>query len=142
MALASALPGACSSLIFLWTGDYAPKAQWTLTSSDCWSPLPRLCLRAARSGLVLPLQTISNLLARPPSGRRATSRSRARRRPRRRPARRQVMIEVNAAVVGNACRRPSGSTRSKPTTLLRKVIAGVGEGEATGDGRAMAAALG
>src|SRR5215469_3551344 len=31
MALASALPGALISLIFLWTGDYTPKVQWTLT---------------------------------------------------------------------------------------------------------------
>ena len=31
MALASALPGAAISLIFLWTGDYTPKVQWTLT---------------------------------------------------------------------------------------------------------------
>ncbi len=31
MALASALPGAAISLIFLWTGDYTPKVQWTLS---------------------------------------------------------------------------------------------------------------
>ena len=31
MALASALPGALISLIFLWTGEYTPKVQWTLT---------------------------------------------------------------------------------------------------------------
>jgi len=31
MAFASALPGALISLIFLWTGDYTPKVQWTLT---------------------------------------------------------------------------------------------------------------
>ena len=31
MALASALPGAMISLIFLWSGDYTPKVQWTLT---------------------------------------------------------------------------------------------------------------
>jgi len=31
MALASAMPGALISLIFLWGGDYTPKVQWTLT---------------------------------------------------------------------------------------------------------------
>ena len=31
MAFASALPGALISLIFLWTGDWTPKVQWTLT---------------------------------------------------------------------------------------------------------------
>ena len=31
MAFASALPGAAISLVFLWTGDYTPKVQWTLT---------------------------------------------------------------------------------------------------------------
>ena len=31
MAFASAAPGAAISLIFLWTGDYTPKVQETLT---------------------------------------------------------------------------------------------------------------
>ena len=31
MAFASAMPGAAISLIFLWTGGYTPKVQWTLT---------------------------------------------------------------------------------------------------------------
>src|SRR3954453_20393941 len=61
MALASALPGALISLIFLWTGDYTPKVQWTLTVV-----IFAFCLGfafALRERVVLPLQTLSNLLA-------------------------------------------------------------------------------
>ncbi len=61
MALASALPGALISLIFLWTGDYTPKVQWTLTVV-----IVAFCLGfafALRERVVLPLQTLSNLLA-------------------------------------------------------------------------------
>ena len=61
MAFASALPGAAISLIFLWTGDYTPKVQWTLTVL-----IVAFCLGfafALRERVVLPLQTLSNLLA-------------------------------------------------------------------------------
>src|ERR1051325_10949118 len=61
MAFASALPGALISLIFLWTGDYTPKVQWTLTVV-----IVTFCLGfafALRERVVLPLQTLSNLLA-------------------------------------------------------------------------------
>jgi nitrogen fixation/metabolism regulation signal transduction histidine kinase len=61
MALASALPGALISLIFLWTGEYTPKVQWTLTVV-----IVTFCLGfafALRERVVLPLQTLSNLLA-------------------------------------------------------------------------------
>src|SRR5215831_4790609 len=61
MALASALPGALISLIFLWTGEYTPKVQWTLTVV-----IVAFCLGfafALRERVVLPLQTLSNLLA-------------------------------------------------------------------------------
>ena len=61
MALASALPGAAISLIFLWTGGYTPKVQWTLTVV-----IVAFCLGfafALRERVVLPLQTLSNLLA-------------------------------------------------------------------------------
>src|SRR5688572_31842347 len=61
MALASALPGAAISLIFLWTGDYTPKVQWTLSVL-----IVTVCLGfafALRERVVLPLQTLSNLLA-------------------------------------------------------------------------------
>jgi nitrogen fixation/metabolism regulation signal transduction histidine kinase len=61
MALGSALPGALISLIFLWTGDSTPKVQWTLTVV-----IFTFCLGfafALRERVVLPLQTLSNLLA-------------------------------------------------------------------------------
>ena len=61
MALASALPGALISLIFLWTGDYTPKVQWTLSVFvvGVWTG----CSFSVRHRVVLPLQTLSNLLA-------------------------------------------------------------------------------
>src|SRR5438874_13521666 len=61
MALAAALPGALISLIFLWTGDYTPKVQWTLTVL-----IGTFCLIfafALRERVGLPLQTLSNLLS-------------------------------------------------------------------------------
>jgi two-component system, NtrC family, nitrogen regulation sensor histidine kinase NtrY len=61
MALASALPGAVIALVFLWTGDYTPKVQWTLTVV-----IVSVCLGfafALRERVVMPLQTLSNLLA-------------------------------------------------------------------------------
>src|SRR3954449_8488497 len=61
MAFASALPGALISLIFLWGGDYTPKVQWTLTVV-----IVTFCLGfafALRERVILPLQTLSNLLA-------------------------------------------------------------------------------
>src|SRR6187402_1464746 len=102
MALASALPGALISLIFLWTGDYTPKVQWTLTVV-----IVTVCLGfafALRERVVLPLQTLSNLLAALGEGDFSI---------RARGARGgdplgEVMIEVNAL---------------EETTLLRKVMA-------------------
>src|SRR2546430_9210005 len=61
MSLASALPGAAIALIFLWTGDFTPKVQWTLSVL-----IITFCLGfafALRERVVLPLQTLSNLLA-------------------------------------------------------------------------------
>ena len=54
-------PAALISLILLWTGDYTPKVQWTLTVF-----IVAFCLGfafALRERVVLPLQTLSNLLA-------------------------------------------------------------------------------
>ena len=53
MAFASALPGALISLIFLWTGDFTPKTQWTLTVI-----IAAFCLGfafALRERVILPL---------------------------------------------------------------------------------------
>ena len=109
MAFASALPGALISLIFLWTGDYTPKVQWTLTVL-----IVTFCLGfalALRERVVLPLQTLSNLLAAlgegdfsirggDPLG--------------------EVMIEVNALV---ETLRHQRLDALEATTLLRKVMA-------------------
>ncbi len=114
MALASALPGAVISLIFLWTGDYTPKVQWTLTVL-----IVAFCLGfafALRERVVLPLQTLSNLLAALGEGDFSI---------RARGARGgdplgEVMIEVNALV---ETLRHQRLDALEATTLLRKVMA-------------------
>ena len=114
MALASALPGAVISLIFLWTGDYTPKVQWTLTVI-----IVTVCLGfafALRERVVLPLQTLSNLLAALGEGDFSI---------RARGARGgdplgEVMIEVNALV---ETLRHQRLDALEATTLLRKVMA-------------------
>jgi nitrogen fixation/metabolism regulation signal transduction histidine kinase len=61
MALAGGLPGALVALILLWGGDYSTKVEWTLTTLivGCWLGFAS----ALRGRVVLPLQTLSNLLA-------------------------------------------------------------------------------
>lgn len=61
LALAGAAPAVVVALALLWTGDYTPKVQWTLTA------LVVLVLVGAfaslRARIVVPLQTLANLLA-------------------------------------------------------------------------------
>src|SRR3989454_8071968 len=61
LALASGFPAALVALLLLWTGDYTPKVQWTLTVFivGVWTG----CSFSVRRRVVLPLQTLSNLLA-------------------------------------------------------------------------------
>src|SRR5580765_4387933 len=61
LALAAGLPAALVALILLWTGNYTPKVQWTLTVFivGVWTG----CSFSVRHRVVLPLQTLSNLLA-------------------------------------------------------------------------------
>jgi nitrogen fixation/metabolism regulation signal transduction histidine kinase len=61
LALAAGCPAALVALILLWTGDYSPKVQWTLTVFvvGVWTG----CSFSVRHRVVLPLQTLSNLLA-------------------------------------------------------------------------------
>jgi len=61
LALAAGLPAALVALILLWTGGYTPKVQWTLTVLivSVWTG----CSFSVRHRVVLPLQTLSNLLA-------------------------------------------------------------------------------
>ena len=114
MALASASPGALISLIFLWSGDYTPKVQWTLTVV-----IVAFCLGfafALRERVVLPLQTLSNLLAALGEGDFSI---------RARGARGgdplgEVMIEVNTLV---ETLRHQRLDALEATTLLRKVMA-------------------
>jgi two-component system nitrogen regulation sensor histidine kinase NtrY len=114
MAFASALPGALISLIFLWTGDFTPKVQWTLTVI-----IVAFCLGfafALRERVILPLQTLSNLLAALGEGDFSI---------RARGARGgdplgEVMIEVNTLV---ETLRHQRLDALEATTLLRKVMA-------------------
>jgi len=61
LALVAGLPGTVCSLGLLWTGDYTPKVQWTLTVLvvAVWVGFTM----ALRERIVIPLQTISNLLS-------------------------------------------------------------------------------
>jgi nitrogen fixation/metabolism regulation signal transduction histidine kinase len=61
LALAAGFPAALVAMILLWTGDYSPKVEWTLTVVivSVWIG----CSFSVRHRVVLPLQTLSNLLA-------------------------------------------------------------------------------
>jgi two-component system, NtrC family, nitrogen regulation sensor histidine kinase NtrY len=61
LALAAGLPAALVALVLLWTGDYTARVQWTLTVLIVGIWLG--CSFAVRHRVVLPLQTLSNLLA-------------------------------------------------------------------------------
>lgn len=61
LAFFTGFPGALVALVMLWTGDHTPKVQWTLTVfiASFWLG----CAYALRERVVMPLQTLSNLLA-------------------------------------------------------------------------------
>jgi PAS domain S-box-containing protein len=61
LAVAGGLPGALTSLVILWTQEYSPKVQWTLTVVILGFLLGFAA--SLRSRVVLPLQTLANLLA-------------------------------------------------------------------------------
>ncbi len=90
MAVAAGLPGSLISLIILWTGDYTPKVQWTLTVFllVLWWGFAI----AVRERTVMPLQTLANLL----EALREGDYSIRARRPQSDDALGEVMIEVNA----------------------------------------------
>ena len=114
MAFASAVPGALISLIFLWTGDITPKVQWTLTviiAAFCFG-----FAFALRERVILPLQTLSNLLAALGEGD-FSIRARGARGG---DALGEVMIEVNTLV---ETLRHQRLDALEATTLLRKVMA-------------------
>jgi two-component system nitrogen regulation sensor histidine kinase NtrY len=114
MAFGSALPGALISLTFLWTGDSTPKVQWTLTVI-----IVAFCLGfafALRERVILPLQTLSNLLAALGEGD-FSIRARGARGG---DALGEVMVEVNTLV---ETLRHQRLDALEATTLLRKVMA-------------------
>src|SRR5258708_11948271 len=114
MAFASALPGALISLIFLWTGAFTPKVQWTLTVI-----IAAFCLGfafALRERVILPLQTLSNLLAALGEGD-FSIRARGARGG---DALGEVMIEINTLI---ETLRHQRLDALEATTLLRKVMA-------------------
>src|SRR5579863_6982786 len=61
LALMAGLPGSAAALIMLWTLNFQPKEQWTLTVVivGCWWGFAA----AVRERVVFPLRTFSNLLA-------------------------------------------------------------------------------
>ena len=61
LALAAAAPAVLIIMIALWTGDYSPKIQWTISILiiGCFIGF----IASAREHLVRPLQTMTNLLA-------------------------------------------------------------------------------
>lgn len=60
-AFAGGVPGSLLGMVLLWTGDFAPRTQWTLTLIvfSIWIGFAY----ALRERIIRPLQTISNLLA-------------------------------------------------------------------------------
>jgi PAS domain S-box-containing protein len=61
LAFGAGLPGAITSLVILWTGDYTPKVQWTLTVIIVATLIG--LATSVRTRIVVPLQTLANLLA-------------------------------------------------------------------------------
>ncbi len=61
LALGAGIPGAVTALWMLWTDAYPPKVQWTLTAIIVAALIGFAA--AVRTRVVVPLQTLSNLLA-------------------------------------------------------------------------------
>ena len=61
LALTAGLPAVIVALVLLWTGAYSPGVQWALTLLivSIWAG----CSSGVRRRVVLPLQTVANLLA-------------------------------------------------------------------------------
>ncbi len=61
LAFLAGLPGSAAALAYIWTGDHTPKEQWTVTAVVllAWFGFTM----AVRERVVVPLQTVSNLLA-------------------------------------------------------------------------------
>lgn len=114
LALLAGLPGSAVALILLWTQDFTPKVQWTLTVLivSCWLAFAF----SARERVIFPLRTLANLLAALREG----DYSLRARSSRRDDALGEVMIEANA--LGDTLRHQR-LTALEATSLLRKVMA-------------------
>jgi nitrogen fixation/metabolism regulation signal transduction histidine kinase len=114
LAILTGLPGALVALILLWAYDHSAKVQWTLTVLilGFWFG----CALALRERVVLPLQTLSNLLAALREGD-YSIRGRAAKRD---DTLGEVMLEVNAL---GATLRQQRLGAMEATALLRTVMA-------------------
>ncbi len=61
LALGASLPAIVTASLLLWTGDYSAKVQWTVTT--LLGALALACLVSLRVHVVIPLQTLANLIA-------------------------------------------------------------------------------
>jgi two-component system nitrogen regulation sensor histidine kinase NtrY len=114
LALAAAAPGTIMSLVILWTGAWTPKVQWTLTVVIVAFLLG--FISALRTRVVLPLQTLANLL----SALREGDFSIRARGSRRNDPLNDVNVEVNALA---EMLRGQRLDALEATALLRKVMA-------------------
>ncbi|MEP6768737.1 MAG: ATP-binding protein [Acidobacteriota bacterium] len=114
LTLLAALPGSVTGLILLWTGSFPPRVQWTLTVVIAAGWL--LFSTALRERVIVPLQTVSNLLAAMREGD-FSIRARGARPD---DALGEVLIEVNA-LTETLQQQRLGALEA--TALLRKVMA-------------------
>ena len=112
-ALLIGLPGGLVALLFLWLGDFTPKVQWTLTTFivTLWLGLAF----GLRRRVVLPLQTLSNMVAALREGD-FSIRARGARRD---DALGDLMLEINALT---ETLRDQRLDALEATTLLRQVM--------------------
>jgi two-component system nitrogen regulation sensor histidine kinase NtrY len=114
LALAAGAPGTIMSLVVLWTGTSTPKVQWTMTVVIVAFLLG--FMSALRTRVVLPLQTLANLL----SALREGDFSIRARGSRRNDPLNDVNVEVNALA---EMLRGQRLDALEATALLRKVMA-------------------
>ncbi len=114
LTLFAGLPGAVTCLALLWSGDFTPKVQWTLSVwvIGVWLG----CVSAVRVRLIYPMQTLTNLLAALREG----DYSLRSRRARREDALGEVMSELNALGESLLVQRREAS---EAVALLRTVMA-------------------
>ena len=61
LALGALAPSAVVAMVLLWTGDHHPRTQWTLTIT--LAVLAAGFLASMRARVIMPLQTVANLLS-------------------------------------------------------------------------------